>query len=852
MRMVRKPLLTACLAAMITAGFAGCSGTGPGNSAEEIAMAPEAFTPGAPLDAAFMDAQLSDMKGVAENAILQLFVDETTGGMAVRDKRSGIIWHSNPPGRDQDPLASGVNKDLLSAQLKLDYYNRFGQIQSINTYTDSAAHDQIVFEPIPDGMRVTWQFGTAERTAADLPLMLSAARFEELSGKLDRTGQRALMIAYTEDSEQSVYVRNDNALSGLQLARTFQAFEDAGYTEEDLQKDMAELGFTQEKPAARIFRASIEYVLDGEHLVVHVPVSDIRYPDEFPVNQISVLSFFGAGGPDDQGSIFVPDGSGALIHFNNGKTAYPAYRQSVYGTDLTMERVEDAAREQSVRLPVFGIMRGDGGAFLAVIEQGAAVASINADVAGRLNSYNYVYPSFHVINKDEVTLQADDQQRTLPKFQERPVKTDFTIRYMFLNGQEAGYADLAQAYRQYLEQTGGLPPRRTDRSTDMPFYLQLIGSIDKKKHRAGIPYRALEPLTTFDQAQIIIRQLLERDVRHIKLKYSGWFNGGLDHTVPERVAVDRVIGGSRGLRSFIAFVREQGISFYPDAAVVMAHSGRKFKESKEAARTLRGVPAAIYPPDPALGRRDRERSPSYVVSPRLVGSYVDGMLDGITGYEPGGIALRDLADRLNSDYRRRRTIDRAESERLSVEALQRIHETELDMMADGGNAYALPYVAAVTDAPLSSSGFKIEDEAIPFYPMVIRGHIDYTGAPLNLSHYASARQYVLRCLEYGAGVYFTWIYEPNYKVKDSDHHDLYAVHYTMWLDEAADMYREVNEVLKQVRHERIVSHGKLAEGVYKTVYENGLSVIVNYNRSPVTAEGRTIEAEGYVTGGERP
>lgn len=846
--MARKPLLIACLLAVI--GLAGCSGSNPADQADDN-EAPTAFEPGAPLAASFTDTRLAGMKGIAENEHLQLFVDDQTGAIAVRHKQSGEIWHSNPPERDADPLASGVNKDLLSAQLRLDYYNRFGQIQSINTYTDSAVHKQIKFEPIPGGVRVTYQFGTAEKTAADLPLMLSVARFEELSGKLDRAGQRALMIAYKKDPEKPVYVRNDSALSGIQLTRAIKAFEDAGYTEEDLRKDMEELHFTQEKPVPRIFWATIEYTLDADNLVVNVPVSGIRYPKEFPVNQISVLSFFGAGGPNDKGSIFVPDGSGALIHFNNGKTMYPAYRQSVYGTDLTMERTEDAIREQAVRLPVFGIIREGGGAFLAIIEKGASVATIHADVGGRLNSYNYVYPSFYVINKDEVTLEADGQQRTLPKFQERPVKTDFTVRYAFLSGQEASYAGMAHYYQRYLERTGGLPRRQTEQTTDLPFYLQLVGSIDKKKHVVGIPYRALEPLTTFEQAQTIIRQLMERHVGHIKLKYAGWFNGGLDHKVPKRISVDRAIGGSRGLRQFVSFVREHGISLFPDVALLMAHSGEGFNETRDASRTLRGVPAAIYPLDPALGRRDRSKSPSYVVSPRLVGSYVDALLNDFSGYQTGGISLRDLADRLNSDYRKRKTIDRAESERISVQALQKIREADLDIMADGGNAYALPYVTDITNAPLSNSGFKIEDEAIPFYQMVIRGYIDYTGAPFNLSNYTSARQYVLKCLEYGSGVYFTWIHEPNYKVKDTEYNHLYAVHYALWIDQAAGIYHEVNGVLKNVRNERIVAHEKLGEGVFKTVYGNGMYVIVNYNRSPVTVDGRTIEAEGYVTGGER-
>ena len=49
----------------------------------------------------------------------------------------------------------------------------------------------------------------------------------------------------------------------------------------------------------------------------------------------------------------------------------------------------------------------------------------------------------------------------------------------------------------------------------------------------------------------------------------------------------------------------------------------------------------------------------------------------------------------------------------------------------------------------------------------------------------------------------------------------------------------------------MISHEKLSEGVFKTVYENGIYVIVNYNRSMVQADGINVEAGGYVMGGEQ-
>ena len=171
-------------------------------------------------------------------------------------------------------------------------------------------------------------------------------------------------------------------------------------------------------------------------------------------------------------------------------------------------------------------------------------------------------------------------------------------------------------------------------------------------------------------------------------------------------------------------------------------------------------------------------------------------------------------------------------------------------MADGGNAYALPYLTDLTNAPLSNSGYKLEDESVPFYQMVIRGFIDYTGTPYNLSTYTSRKQYVLKCLEYGSNVYFKWIYGPNYLVKDTEYDYMYSVNVEQWIDQAKDIYHEVNGVLKKVHNKRISNHEKVSEGVYKTTYENGVYVIVNYNRSEVTLDdGMTIEAEGYRTGG---
>lgn len=789
--------------------------------------------PGEKLISSFSDARLSGMLGIAQNNSLQLFIHEETAEIAVLHKQSGQIWRSNPADRDKDGIATGINKDLLSSQTRLSFFNSLGQSSSVNSYTDSVGHKQVSYEAIDNGVQVHYQFGSTERSIEDLPVKISKERFEQkLLSQLDSAGQRALKIGYTEDKEEGIYTRNDKALQGLQLSRALKAFETAGYTEEDLEQDHTEHGIELEQSGPRLFMLTMEYELDGEDLLVRIPSSGIHFPEEYPINTISVLDYFGAGGSNEEGSIFVPDGSGALIHFNNGKVQYPAYQQDIYGPDMTMKVREVSSNEAKARLPVFGLIREEG-AFLGIIEEGDAVAVVNADISGKLNSYNNVYPSFYVVNKSDVTLQASDMVRTLPKFQAKPTASDFVVRYAFVGAEKASYSGLASLYRDYLLQTGGLPESKTSREQNsLPFYLKLLGGMSTRQHILGIPYDSTEALTTFDEAQNILSALKEKKVSNIQVRYAGWFNDGLYHRMPDSINVDRAIGGKKGMREFSSFTRESGIGFYPDVAMLSVQSKKGFRPSKEASRTLTQEPAVIYPMDPARQRRNLDRSPSYVLSPNLLDELTEEMLKDTAPLPMDGLSLRDLAEQLNSDMNPKKLLDRTQSLSVVTKALEQIKQQAGSVVADGGNGYALPYVTDLTDAPMTSSRFKLEDEEIPFYQLVLHGSISYTGTPYNLSTYTNARQYVLKLIEYGASPYFAWFNAPNHVVKETDYDHLYASNYEQWIDLAAQIYNEVNQANLPFAGRSMKSHESLAEGVFRTTYEGGGFAIVNYNDFP--------------------
>ena len=66
-----------------------------------------------------------------------------------------------------------------------------------------------------------------------------------------------------------------------------------------------------------VFNVNIIYRLDGDKLVVEVPLNEIEYKDNYPIYYLNVLPYFGAGGVEDEGYMLVPEGGGAFINFNN-------------------------------------------------------------------------------------------------------------------------------------------------------------------------------------------------------------------------------------------------------------------------------------------------------------------------------------------------------------------------------------------------------------------------------------------------------------------------------------------------------------------------------------------------------
>ncbi|WP_052350493.1 DUF5696 domain-containing protein [Paenibacillus gorillae] len=801
------------------------------------------------VNAATQTAELANMELAVQNEYLALYYNRQTTEIAVKNKRDGSIWYSNPQDREQDNQASAFNKSMLSSQLLLSFSDNSGKPQQFNNFNQSVKYEQYEYEKLSDGIKITYTVGEKVRGVEQIPPIIGEERFQTLIlDKLKEKDQTELLKRFKHNADKGVYERRDAALNGLALTKALKLLAEAGYDETEMNTDRETYSDGQAASQA-IFVLPVTYRLEGEQFVVQVSTENIE-SNGFYLQQLSVLPYFGAAGNGQQGYMFVPDGSGALIRLNNGKLDASPYNEVLYGLDSTRINQLKPLGGTPSRLPVFGMKRGDA-AFVAIIEDGDGIARVEADVSGRTHSYNYVHSSYGINSFEPLTLSGNWTSNTVPKFQVKPYQGNLTVRYGFLQGEEANYSGMASYYRTYLMDKYHL--ERLEQKEQTPFFLELIGGVPKKKFFLGVPYTSYQPLTTFNQAQEIMDELKDSGVENIKLRYTGWFNGGVAHSMPSSVSVDKKLGGQKGFAKLLAYSASNGVELYPDASFMTVNKkSGGFKPKRDASRTMTGTLASIYPYDRAGYYKDTYSSdPAFALSPAKLPGVVEDFTSRYSKLKADSLSLRDLGSDLNSDFNTKQVVTREETKRTVQEQLASLKETSSKLMVSGGNAYSLPYVDSVVDAPLSDSGYNIADGGVPFYQIALHGLIDYAGSAINMSDEQSMRYHVLKTLETGSNLYFTWFYAKSSSVKETNFDYFYSSQYKDWIGEATAAYNEVNNVLRQARNQFIVDHELLEKGVYQTTYEDGTTVVVNYNDYAINVNGDAVESMGYRIGGVR-
>lgn len=183
-----------------------------------------------------------------------------------------------------------------------------------------------------------------------------------------------------------------------------------------------------------------------------MPLADIQEQSSaVKLTTISPLPNFGAGREGEEGYFLLPDGSGALVSFEQSSTGFSG---RVYGEDLAIVSKTKTAPDTRVMLPVFGARLGDQ-AMLAIITEGDARARVQATMASTKSPYctvgaTFIYRESILVDVSQKTFETTQ----VNMFEEAPCGLEeFAVEYRPV--EQADYVGMANAYRSYLLQEKG-------------------------------------------------------------------------------------------------------------------------------------------------------------------------------------------------------------------------------------------------------------------------------------------------------------------------------------------------------------------------------------------------------------
>jgi len=790
------------------------------------------------------------MSLAAESEELRLYVDEETGNIALYDKRNGSIIYAVHPDMPGDPNASDLNRSLLGSQLSFSYFTHMRIPGRFNSHDHAVSMGQFRLESIENGLRVTYTLGDISSPTGIVPVYITEERLLHfLSGVEGTRAYNRNLLRYVESSVAPGHLELIAAArtGSATLREMNELFESLGYTAEDFAMDMAGSGVDEAIPLH--FVVPIEFRLDENSLIVHVNTADIREYADGRIDEIQLMRGFGAGGLEEEGYLVVPNGSGSLIYFNNQKTYADEYMQYVYGQDPMLREYATLGNIEDVRIPFFGIEAPDR-TILGRIESGDTQAYLTAGISEMYNSYNYIYPGFILRGSLSLAMFGmTGNEATLPVVERDMPEIDISVRYTIL--EDKGYSAMAECARELLIKDGTLDSELLQKD-DIPFYMDLVGSVMGQKFFAGIRYMGQIPMTTYSQAAEIIDDLSANGVKRQVISYSGWFNRGYYNDVADKIRPVRQLGRVRELESLAAKVESEGGKIYSDTNMItVPWSSRRYHWDIESTRyygggTVGGFgmvnPITLFNTF-SLGYLEVMYN---AISPRFISRYTDDYIKAFSRYDLTGTSIRDIGNFLASDRRRTDLIHREHAKYIIMHNMEKLYNQGKPLMISGGNMYALRYSSDLINMPLTHNSLYIVDEEIPFYQMILHGRLNYAGAPINLSANFDEDELVLRLIEYGASPHFTFTYQSANEMKYTGANWKYSTRYANWNDSAIRIYHMVNDVLGEVAGAEMAYHEILPDGLRIVRYNNGRHILINRTQQDIVYGDDIVPAVGYL------
>lgn len=568
-----------------------------------------------------------------------------------------------------------------------------------------------------------------------------------------------------------------------------------------------------------VFILKVRLTSDG--ITVTVPYDSIEEGSEHGLQYLQIYPFFDSSYGLTEGTILVPDGSGATIDLSVATKAKQPYSARVFGADYGIAaNPVSSTSPYTASMPVLALIYKDGGTMITA-DNGAEYCTVNAYASSITTNYNLAYFSWiYRENYTKYFQSAGTEGKSYVAFQTDKNQFDLVQTMTFLQA-DSNVADVAAKFRDRTE--------IKDNSGNESAGLRL--SFLMTENKQGMFGTELVNMTTTSFIEDVAREV-SGYCDNLNVSVYGYTKNGLQNSYPNHFPLDGKSGGRRGYSQLSETLSEIGVKFAMAADFVKAYEGASIKLKNLA---LNMSTQFIVVNDSRTGSSAKFN----LVNADYASSAIKNTVGEFSKYT-NTLDMASIGNMLYSGYENS-FFSRSGAANIFKEALK---DSGLVINLERPNSYLWSVCSAYLDTPISSSNYLIETQSVPFLQMVLSGKIEMYSMPFNLNF--TGREYILRLIDYNTYPSFTLTEQDSIDLLGTNSCGLFTSSYEMWKDTIAEVYNEINGVLGQVAGQTVTDRFAICDGAYATVYSNGVTVVVNYSSGQIAYNGVTVDAQSAV------
>ncbi len=564
--------------------------------------------------------------------------------------------------------------------------------------------------------------------------------------------------------------------------------------------------------------------LTGKKERVHADVIEqnekitVRVTKEAITKNIKSIDFMpemGCSQAGDSGYMVIPDKSSFLTEFHQREDTEFICTQYL--------------------MPIFGV-KNSKGCFVAIV---TGMPYDYELVAGAKDGMYYIYPRF--VFEGEVPYE------------------DIVVEYHWLKGEDANYSGMARRYREHQLNKGACKPIR-ERVKSSPALDYATKSMEVRVRMGWKPVPTpvmdqtleneppMHAAVTFERMGQIVEEFKRQGIEKAEFCLVGWNQKGHDGRYPQIFPVEEDLGGEQALRDLIEKAQSMGYQIvchtnssdayqiadsWDEEYIIKNKDGslRNMGESWSGGRMYHLCPEQGYT---QFAKKDL---------PKVAELGFKGLhyIDVLTVIWP------------RKCYDTKHPLHRGESVAYINKTLELAKKTFGGSASEGAYDFAcgnLDYALYVAFNILGKLP-DMADRTIPLWQLVYHGIILSNPSAETVNYVMKDRSIALKVIEYGGRptmyYYSKFVTEGKGRGNwmgsvdltcDDDEQLQYGV---SKLKEAYDEFKDMAHLQLQFME----SHEEIAQDVYKTVYEDGSEVIINYADTPYQYGDTLIQSQDY-------